>query len=168
MSQQNSSGPIPTAILVTPPKQPANPPPRLKDSLAFAVAPWTQTIIAGSVAFMGLLLVVALYFIMRPETQRLDAEVRNVPPPLPGERANLGPKEVLADDKKPAAAPEGDVPDNFGPLPIRPDELVECARIGTDVQFMKDPVAAFKRAREERKMVFMMHLSGNLEDKDFT
>ena len=31
-----------------------------------------------------------------------------------------------------------------------------------------DDDAAFKRARQERKMVFMMHLSGNLEDKEFT
>jgi hypothetical protein len=33
---------------------------------------------------------------------------------------------------------------------------------------MKEPTEAFARARAERKLVFVMHLSGNLEDKDFT
>lgn len=43
-----------------------------------------------------------------------------------------------------------------------------CQDIGTDVLFMRNPVEAFKRAKEEKKMVFMVHLSGNLEDPDFT
>ena len=30
------------------------------------------------------------------------------------------------------------------------------------------PVEAFRRARTENKLVFMVHLSGNFEDKDCT
>jgi len=33
---------------------------------------------------------------------------------------------------------------------------------------MKDPPEAFQAGQAERKMVFMVHLSGNLEDKEFT
>ena len=43
-----------------------------------------------------------------------------------------------------------------------------CAQIGTNILFMKNPPDAFKKAREEKKLVFVVHLSGNLEDKDFT
>jgi hypothetical protein len=43
-----------------------------------------------------------------------------------------------------------------------------CASIGTDVLFLKDPTEAFRRAKAEKKLVYMMHLSGNLEDPGFT
>lgn len=55
-----------------------------------------------------------------------------------------------------------------GRADVDPDLFVNCDQIGTDVLFMKNPADAFKRARAEKKMVFMVHLSGNLEDKDFT
>ena len=43
-----------------------------------------------------------------------------------------------------------------------------CEQIGTNVLFVKNPVEAFKKAKDEKKLVFMVHLSGNLEDKEFT
>jgi hypothetical protein len=43
-----------------------------------------------------------------------------------------------------------------------------CEQIGSNVLFMKDPPEAFKRARADKKLVFIVHLSGNLEDPDFT
>jgi hypothetical protein len=46
--------------------------------------------------------------------------------------------------------------------------FANCASIGTDILFVKDPPEAFRRAKQEKKLVYMMHLSGNLEDKDFT
>ncbi len=46
--------------------------------------------------------------------------------------------------------------------------FASCEQIGTNILFMKDPPEAFKRARAEKKLVFMVHLSGNLEDKEFT
>ena len=61
--------------------------------------------------------------------------------------------------------------DDFRPVAAKawgPEDLVTCARIGTQVKFMKDPPDAFRRARAEKKMVFMVHLSGNLEDPEFT
>jgi hypothetical protein len=46
--------------------------------------------------------------------------------------------------------------------------FADCGQIGTKVLFVRDPPEAFKRAHAEGKIVYMMHLSGNLEDKDFT
>lgn len=45
---------------------------------------------------------------------------------------------------------------------------VSCTQIGTNVLFMKDPPEAFQRAKSEKKLVFVLHLSGNFEDKGFT
>src|SRR5262249_24753446 len=46
--------------------------------------------------------------------------------------------------------------------------FASCEQIGTNILFMKDPTEAFRKAREVKKLVFMVHLSGNLEDKEFT
>jgi hypothetical protein len=58
------------------------------------------------------------------------------------------------------------------PAPLRKDidlnVFASCEQIGTNMLFMKDPTDAFKKARAENKLVFMVHLSGNLEDKEFT
>lgn len=56
----------------------------------------------------------------------------------------------------------------FGKKIFGAEDFVTCARIGTQVQFMKNPPDTFRRARTEKKLVFMVHLSGNLEDPDFT
>jgi hypothetical protein len=73
----------------------------------------------------------------------------------------------------PAPAP-GAVPGN-GPIVIKPGRkdvdlkvFANCEQIGTDVLFVKDPPKAFLRAKDQKKMVFMVHLSGNLEDPGFT
>ena len=39
---------------------------------------------------------------------------------------------------------------------------------GTSVKFVKDPREAFRRAGKENKIVFLLHLSGNFEDANFT
>jgi hypothetical protein len=43
-----------------------------------------------------------------------------------------------------------------------------CEQFGTAIHFITSPVEAFKKAHDENKLVFMMHLSGNFEDKGFT
>jgi hypothetical protein len=104
-----------------------------------------------------------------------------------GKRPAQGPKLPFRDaqgpklDNMPPAIkilPEAIVPrDANGPIDdFRPAankewgaaDFVACARIGTQVKFMKDPPDAFRRARAEKKLVFMVHLSGNLEDPEFT
>jgi hypothetical protein len=52
--------------------------------------------------------------------------------------------------------------------PVDLNVFADCDAIGTNVLFVKDVPTAFKKAKEERKMVFMVHLSGNFEDPGFT
>lgn len=44
----------------------------------------------------------------------------------------------------------------------------DCQQLGTRVQFIQNPAEAFRLAGEQKKMVFMIHLSGNFEDRGFT
>ncbi len=43
-----------------------------------------------------------------------------------------------------------------------------CKTFGTTVRFVKSPTEAMDRARAEDKLVYVLHLSGNLEDEGFT
>ena len=149
MPQPNS--PLPTVILVPPPaKKPRR---RIKLPLFKNEIPWIKIAIFGSLAWVGILAGSAFYFAIEPQTQRLDdielLAVRPVRPVEPAVPKVVEAREVL------------------NVLPGK-NEFVECARIGTQVRFMKEPAEAFQRARNEKKMVFMVHLSGNLEDKEFT
>jgi hypothetical protein len=55
-----------------------------------------------------------------------------------------------------------------GHLPIDRKLYADCGQIGSNILFMRDPPDAFQLARAEKKLVFVIHLSGNLEDKEFT
>ena len=152
MSQHDPS--IPTAILV--PKPPRR---RVKLPLFEGEIPWTKIAIIGSVVWVGIMLMMALYLAIQPQAQRFnDAEDLAARPVKPAAQDRPPEKPKKADDGN----------EELAVLPAGKGEIVECARIGTEVRFMKAPVEAFKRAKEEGKMVFMVHLSGNLEDKDFT
>jgi hypothetical protein len=43
-----------------------------------------------------------------------------------------------------------------------------CRTFDTAVRFVKSPTEAMGRARDEDKLVYVLHLSGNLEDEGFT
>ncbi len=43
-----------------------------------------------------------------------------------------------------------------------------CKTHGTTVHFVKSPVEAFKQAATKDKLVFLVHLAGNIEDDGFT
>ena len=48
-------------------------------------------------------------------------------------------------------------------------EIVDgCQTFQTAVRFVKSPTEAMRRAREEDKLVYVLHLAGNLEDPGFT
>lgn len=70
------------------------------------------------------------------------------------------------DERKP---PESKVAQVAPPL-ARKDmsPFANCEQIGTNILFMKNPPEVFKQAKAENKLVFMVHLSGNLEDPGFT
>jgi hypothetical protein len=43
-----------------------------------------------------------------------------------------------------------------------------CENFGTFVDFVRSPQVAYKEAKEERKLVFLLHVSGNFEDDALT
>jgi hypothetical protein len=91
----------------------------------------------------------------------LALELPPMPPPLPP-----GPKLVL---RRPnvEAEPEPDAIPEEPAAPVKPAQVC-AANLGTTIHFVKDPPDAFRQARKEKKLVFMIHLSGNFEEKEFT
>ena len=164
MSTPNSSEPIPTAVLVARRARPVSKR-KGKDWFPWQL-PWVRIAIGGSIAFQALLLVGGSYFVGMGSGQPI-AEGDLLDAPVP-KRKGVDERLLVANNVPPVDKVAEPVAEDLDFLPVRKDEFVECARIGTDVRFMKDPAVAFQRAREEKKMVFMVHLSGNLEDKEFT
>ena len=68
----------------------------------------------------------------------------------------------------PVSSPAIALPATMPGEPTPDPRLVNCSKLGTRIVFYKDPPDAFRKAREERRMVFFIHLSGNFEDAAFT
>ena len=93
-----------------------------------------------------------------------DAEPKvEEPPPRPAEeprRAVQAPEEPVVLQKEERAAPKE--PESvFGGRPV--GEL-----LGTAVEFLDNPQEASKMAARESKLLFVLHVSGNFEDPQFT
>jgi hypothetical protein len=167
MSQPHSSDPLPTVILVPPPNRADKRSARRKASWSGGEIPWMKIAVGGSVAWMGVILVMGLYFFMRGDRQPID---EGGLPPVPAVKPvaqELAPLPALAAPK----AEELPAPPENNNVPAPPEnknDFVDRAQIGVNVLFMKDPAEAFQRAQAEKKTVFIVHLSGNLEDKEFT
>jgi hypothetical protein len=43
-----------------------------------------------------------------------------------------------------------------------------CGKFGTSVEFLGPPTAAARKAKQEEKLVFVLHVSGHFEDPRFT
>jgi hypothetical protein len=55
------------------------------------------------------------------------------------------------------------------PNPLLQDDKTTCnGDFGTAVKFVKTPSEAAKQALKEEKLVFVLHVSGEFEDPDFT
>ncbi len=98
-----------------------------------------------------------------PELKVFPEDV--IPAPAPGPVEAI--KKEVNLNVKPAVAP-APVPDKAFKKDINLEVFANCDQIGTNVLFVKDPPQAFKMAFDKKKLVFVVHLSGNLEDKDFT
>ncbi len=48
------------------------------------------------------------------------------------------------------------------------EETANCRNYGTQVAFVSSPTEAGRKALKERKLLFVLHLAGNFEDKKFT
>ena len=161
MSLSNSSDPIPTAVLVGKEK-----PRRPRKVLPGPDVPWLKIAIGGAVAWALVTVFVGLYFLAQGDRQQID-DVGVPPPPPVRQVADRNPPPA-----KPAPAAPMEMPNLNEPVERLPAlnnaDFADCKQIGTTVRFMKDPTTAFARAKAETKLVFVMHLSGNLEDKEFT
>jgi hypothetical protein len=54
------------------------------------------------------------------------------------------------------------------PPPNEPAPVCESQNYGTSVAFLGSPAEAGKQARRDGKLVFLLHISGNFEDRQFT
>ena len=53
--------------------------------------------------------------------------------------------------------------------PTKPGDGATCTgEHGTSLLFQRSPSDAAKKAAKEEKLVFVLHISGNFEDPDFT
>jgi len=77
----------------------------------------------------------------------------------PGERDPRLPPDIR--EEKPIDAPK---PFDLGADPIR-KKTQTC---GTSIEFFGDPDLAFAQAKEDKKVVFVIHVAGNFEDSKFT
>ena len=166
MSNSNSSGQssVPDAILFA---KRAAPKPTPKRKPVFDVnIPWVKIAIGATIGSQAILVLLALFYLARGDRQPIDDDFLDRPIKVerPLAKAQL-PIERDEEAPKPKAILP---PEEFEDGPLLNDDIVDCAQIGTNVRFMKEPAAAFQKARAEKKMVFMVHLSGDLEDKDFT
>jgi hypothetical protein len=170
MSTPNFSDPPPTAILIA--KRGRTKPAAKSRVSNGPPIPWMKIAIGATIAFQAVIVVTALYYLARGERQPIDDDDLVLARPaikLPIAKMAPAVADVEDDIRNPVEVvhpiQRWDEPKEF---PLRKNEFVECARIGTDIRFMSEPAEAFQRARAEKKMVFMVHLSGNLEDKEFT
>jgi hypothetical protein len=122
--------------------------------------PWFHVAIAGGGLWVIIVLVVAGLSAFQNNSVPKEEQL-----PLPAIKP-IAPGFAAAPVPKPADAPNAAAAPEIKPL--QKEDFVDCQQIGTDVRFLKNPTEAFQRAAVEKKMVFVMHLSGNLEDKDFT
>ena len=100
---------------------------------------------------------------------RVVNEVVAAPREVKVETSVLAMIKFLADTIRalpvPRAAPQDSVVEaKPEPIPI-PEG---CKLHGTTLHFVKSPVEAFKLAPKQDKLVFILHLSGNIEDDGFT
>jgi hypothetical protein len=54
-----------------------------------------------------------------------------------------------------------------GPLGIE-EKHATCGQFGTSVDFVSSPSEAGRKARQEEKLLFVLHVSGHFEDPKFT
>lgn len=54
------------------------------------------------------------------------------------------------------------------PAPTSPVKAGACGNCGTTVEFVRSPSEAARLAKEEKKLVLVLHVSGHFEDPAFT
>jgi len=92
------------------------------------------------------------------------------PPPQkqtqdPATAVAIAPDKAAKGQEPVTAAIESKPPEPSLPPPSAPPA---CESFGTSVQFVSNPIDAARVARQENKLMFVLHISGNFEDDKFT
>ena len=117
-------------------------------------------IVAGGMFFLLPVLAIAFSLGTRaPEPHFVQAPHFD-PPPMPPPPDIVIPNELFnaVAEKPPAEEPQAAEVKDAG----------ACETFGTHVEFVRNPQVASKLARDEGKLAFLLHVSGNFEDSRFT
>jgi len=85
------------------------------------------------------------------------------PQPVSFKKAPVSPALSVEEDERLTREP-GLPASELGPS----EEVANVRTYGTQVAFVSSPIEAARKALKERKLLFVLHLSGNFEDKKFT
>jgi hypothetical protein len=175
--------PVPVGKLVSVSRGPRSAPMTLDDALPSRdrEVPWLIiAAISGVGAWLFILATLAAFSVHAERPRPEPAAVVALPVVIAPAAAVALPEDI--DEDRPAAAvvalerrPARGLPEP-GPLaPLPKEDLAAaaparpgCDRLGTGIDFVRNPPDAFRQARQEGKLVFMVHLSGNFEDTEFT
>jgi hypothetical protein len=164
----------------------APPRPRRRKERRRKRASWATLLIAGCVAWVGVLLGFAAYGkLSEPPAPRPErVAFRDLPKgDAPKVFEVLDPQQKLVERRAAVRrAAEKAMPPLLLPgAPLIPPPeggradavvaegvCVACQRLGTDIRFVPQPTEAFRLAKEQKKLVFLIHLAGNFEDSGFT
>jgi hypothetical protein len=145
---------------------------------------WPIHLIAGMAATLGMLLFMTIAVLAATDERREQSrQTQPIALKLLGTGLDLADRQSTWAESKmagPEAAPMPreivirvvtvPAPPAPPPAPVAEPRCGKdgCAGIGTRIDFEATVPAAFERARRENKMVFVVHLSGHLEDPGFT
>jgi hypothetical protein len=113
-----------------------------------------------------------------PEREVAADSVRVEAPPAPVQQATVSPATQREATAPPATEERASAPPS-GPPQIADSSVLKlaaaaqaegaaCPQYGTAVNFYDSPEEARKKAQEEGKLVFVLHVAGNFEEPGFT
>jgi cell division septation protein DedD len=95
-----------------------------------------------------------------------QAETPSGPATVDEPAAALPAPETVAKETAALATPVEPKPSESEPL--SPTAPPACETFGTRLQFVSNPTDAARLARQDNKLLFILHISGNFEDDKFT
>ncbi len=107
-----------------------------------------------------------------PELAPAEPPVPPAPPDLPPVQAEAPPippeTNLVKDIPPPDRGQEKVCQEPVVPVPEKEQLRPGRETFGTQVEFVRNPDAANDLARKEKKLAFLLHVSGNFEDAEFT
>jgi hypothetical protein len=140
-----------------------------------SVVYWPPVLAAGAAS----VLLMAGFLWLAASSSRLPAQERaNLAAPAPSstpvvEKSKPAPSvpvkpDVVVAKKSENPKVEPEAPKALPEKPAAPVCKPPIALLGTSVEFVDNPATAARTAAREDKLLFVLHVSGNFEDPDFT